>query len=124
MKFIGQLLTAVVFSPRNLATTRPPPITGKPGIPNPKAPQTHSCVASYVDEGADVLQVVLVHGRVGRRQVQKVVVASLGALELGLLRPAVPLCSHTHTEEMMKIREQRYGEPLLTHTRRKNRKPL
>lgn len=124
MKFIGQLLNAVVFSPRNLATTRPPPITGKPGIPNPKAPQTHSCVASYVDEGADVLQVVLVHGRVGCRQVQKVVVASLGALELGLLRPAVPLCSHTHTEEMMKIREQRYGEPLLTHTRRKNRKPL
>lgn len=61
--------------------------------------QTHSGIefffSPYIDEGADVLQVVLVHLCVGRCQVQKVVVTSLGTFELGLLHSAMSLSTHT-----------------------------
>lgn len=53
-------------------------------------------VFPYVYECADILQVVLVHGCVGCSQVEQVVVARLGALELGLLHPAVPLHNHAN----------------------------
>lgn len=53
---------------------------------------------SYVNQSADVLQVVFVHGGVGCGQIQQVVVASLGTLQLGLLNSAVPLCTCAHTQ--------------------------
>lgn len=52
----------------------------------------------YVNESADILQVVLAHGRIGSSEIEQVVVSSFSALELGLLHSAMPL--HTHTESL------------------------
>lgn len=57
---------------------------------------------THVNQSADVLEIVLIHGSVGCCEVQQVVITSFSALQLGLLYFPLPL-QNTHTQRKQRV---------------------